>query len=112
MTHRATRLAIVIAVLIGGIAFGPGQASAVLITSPGFEDPVASAVCCINTVTGWSISGSGAGVWNINDFPLGFWTVSAPQGKQIAFVSPAPNPGSFAMISQSLGVGLEADKEY
>ena len=113
MTHRAIPVAIAIAVLVGGIAVGAGQASAVLISinNASFEDP--STTTTSSVITGWTIGGTGgAGVWNLTTFASGFWTVPAPAGDQIAFLSNAPAPGSAATIRQSLGVLLAADTVY
>jgi hypothetical protein len=63
-------------------------------------------------VTDWVIDGAGAGVWNINDMPLGFWNVPAPEGKQVAFVSNGPTPGAPASISQVLGTTLAENSIY
>jgi hypothetical protein len=104
-----------LALLLGG---GVGQERAfadteqITIVNPGFEDP---AVSTFNhgPITGWSISGSGgAGVWNINADAMGFWNVPAPQGNQIAYLSPGPAPGLPASISQTLSATLHANTFY
>jgi hypothetical protein len=87
------------------------QADPIPITNPGFEDP---AVSTLNNgpITGWTITGNGAGVWNINNSPLGFWTVPAPEGNQIAYVSGNLPPFSSASISQVLSATLQDGTVY
>jgi hypothetical protein len=80
------------------------NAAQISIANAGFESPDTAGVD--SSVTDWVIDGAGAGVWNINDEPLGFWNVTAPEGKQVAFVSNGPTPGSPAAISQVLGATL------
>lgn len=87
------------------------RADFIPITNPGFEDPP-DAVFNTGPITGWTISGSGAGVWNINAAPLGFWDVGAPEGKQIAFVARETEPGVAATISQTLSDLLLASTTY
>jgi len=102
-----------VALLLGG-GLGNERAFAdteqIMITNPGFEYPQVSTLNS-GPITGWSISGSG-GVWNINADPQGSWTVPAPQGNQIAYVSPGPAPGSSASISQTLSATLQANAVY
>lgn len=89
------------------------RADFVPIVNPGFENP-ADPVFNTGPIVGWTISGSGAGVWNINDAPLGFWSTTAPEGKQIGYVGrelPTP-PGTPASISQTLSFALQADTTY
>ena len=92
-------------------AADPAAAVAISITNNSFEDPVT--LTTANSVTGWNIGGfGGAGVWNINNDPAGFWTVPAPDGNQIAFISSAPAPGNFAQLSQTLVDTLQPDSIY
>jgi hypothetical protein len=86
------------------------QATAITILNDSFEAPVTGTT--FTPPDNWNVFGGGAGVWNINDFPAGFWTVSAPDGKQIAFVSSAPHPGSPAGLSQVLSDSLVANTLY
>ncbi len=79
----------------------------VTILNPSFENP---AVPTVGGVADWTVSDGG--VWNINDDPAGFWTVPAPDGKQIAYVSSAPHPGAPASISQILTTTLAANSHY
>ena len=86
-------------------------ATPIAITNAGFEDPVTSYYTTTGA-TGWTLSGSGGGVWNINSSPLGFWTTPAPQGNQVGWLSPAPAPGSSATYAQALGVPFELNTTY
>ena len=88
----------------------PANADLLPIVNAGFESPPTTTFNA-GPITGWTISGSGAGVWNINNDPLGFWNVHAPEGNQIAFVSPSDNPGP-AAISQTLADTLQANTVY
>lgn len=100
-------------VLLFGI---PASAEAVpiAIKNSGFENPPTSSFIP-GAITGWTIAGSGAGVWNINPVsgnPLGFWTTPAPEGNQIGFVAreiPTPGPAS---IAQVLSDTLQANSLY
>ncbi len=85
-------------------------ASSVTITNPGFEDP-ATDFFSVGNITGWAITGSNAGVWNLNDTFTGFWSDLAPEGKQVAFVA-REDPGGPASISQTLSDALLADSVY
>ncbi|MFA7003312.1 MAG: hypothetical protein WC429_04675 [Verrucomicrobiia bacterium] len=86
------------------------QAIPITVFNAGFEAP---AVGLTSTPpANWTVSGGGAGVWNINASPLGYWTVPAPEGNQIGFVSSAPSPGSPATLSQVLSTALAADTIY
>jgi hypothetical protein len=89
----------------------PVRAGSIPIVNPSFEDPATSTYT--NTApTGWTLSGTGGGVWNINADPLAFWTAPAPDGNQIGWLSPAPGPGGPASFSQVLGADLQADTTY
>jgi hypothetical protein len=68
------------------------RAGFILITNSGFESPITGRFTT-SGATGWTLSGTGGGVWNINSSPLGFWTSPAPEGNQIGWLSPAPLPG-------------------
>lgn len=106
----ATKITLVVLAVLSLMAPHTAGAVPVTIVNPSFESDTFGGCCLNNSITGWAISGSGAGVWNINDFALGFWTVPAPDGKKIAYVSPAPS-GS-ATISQILGDTLQATTTY
>jgi PEP-CTERM motif len=86
------------------------RATTIFIADAGFEDPTTD-VSTAGSITGWTITGSGAGVWNLHDHPTGFWGVDAPEGKQIAFVG-RESPAGPASISQVLGDTLLADTLY
>ncbi|MFA6560985.1 MAG: hypothetical protein WCV00_03650 [Verrucomicrobiia bacterium] len=86
------------------------QAIPISILNAGFESPGVGSVS--TSPANWTVSGGGAGVWNINASPSGFWTVPAPEGNQIGFVSSAPSPGSPATMSQVLSAALTADTVY
>lgn len=88
-------------------------ATPIALTNPSFEGPVTTGFS-VGSITGWNIDsgGSGAGVWNIADAPLGFWTVPAPAGKQIAFVARDDPAGVPQSISQQLGATLQANALY
>lgn len=105
------RLLLAAVVLLPITMTASAQAGLIPIINAGFEDPPTTTFNN-GLITGWTISGSGAGVWNINDAPLGFWDITAPEGKQIAYVSPAPAPGNAASISQVLGASLAANTVY
>jgi hypothetical protein len=89
----------------------PVRAGSIPIVNASFEDPVTSGFTS-SGATGWTLSGTGGGVWNINADPLGFWTVPAPEGNQIGWLSPAPAPGGPATYSQVLSSVLQADTTY
>jgi hypothetical protein len=100
----------------GAIAISLGvHASAgavpILLTNPGFEAP---AVATVNNgpIVGWDIGGNVAGAWNINAFPQGYWTSSAPEGNQIGWVSAAHLVSGPAWIVQVLSDTLQADALY
>lgn len=97
----------------GALLGGPGSARADLIAiiNPGFESPVTTGFN-IGPFTGWALSGSGGGVWNINAAPLGFWTAPAPEGNQIAFVGRDDPPGAPASIVQTLSAVLQNNSVY
>jgi hypothetical protein len=103
-------LGLALAVMLGqpGIAFSV----TIPIANPSFEAPSTDSVA--SSITSWVISGpGGAGVWDINTDPQGFWTVPAPDGSQIAFASSAPlATSSLATIGQVLGTPLEANRQY
>jgi hypothetical protein len=99
----------------GAIALLLGMSSSasavpISITNAGFENPP-TAFFSAGNITGWVIEGSGAGVWNLNDMPTSFWSVPAPEGKQVGFVA-RDDPGGAASISQVLGDTLMADSWY
>lgn len=90
---------------------GAAGATSVSIVNAGFEDPP-TATYNNGPVTGWTIAGSGGGVWNINASPLGFWTSVAPEGRQVGWMSPAPSPGSAASFTQALSDVLVGNSLY
>lgn len=90
---------------------GGASAVSVAIMNAGFETDVTPSFTN-SAPTGWSLSGSGGGSWNINDAPLGFWTSTAPEGKQIGWIAPAPLPGASASLSQTLSDVLIANSVY
>jgi hypothetical protein len=95
----------------GGAERAFADTEQIAITNPGFEDPMVTAFNH-GPIMGWTISGSGGGVWNINSDPMGFWNVPAPEGNQIAYLSPGPAPGLPAEISQTLSATLQANTFY
>lgn len=107
---RTTSILSVGAVSVIGLC-SAANAVSVSIVNAGFEDPPTTSFTN-GPVTGWSLGGSGGGVWNINASPLGFWTASAPEGRQIGWVSPAPAPGSFGSLTQGLSDVLIANSVY
>lgn len=89
----------------------PAGATPIAISNPGFESSPTSGVNTGN-MPGWTGAGSGFGWWNINVLPLAFWSTTAPEGSQVAFVgrdTPADGPAS---IAQVLGVTLQAGGVY
>src|ERR1043166_1467592 len=92
-------------------AYASAGAVTIPILNAGFESPVTPTTNPV--VTAWPPGGTGgSGVWNINAFPAGFWTVPAPEGNQIAFISNAPLPGASASLSQTLGSLLIGGFQY
>jgi len=117
------------AVLLLGIGWcGVASAAPVPIVNPSFELPDMDLVGCntlpdtatcttfgvgVGSAVGWTTSGSGGGVWDINNFSAGFWTVGAPDGDQIGWLAPAPpNPSAPAGFSQVLSAVLQANTVY
>jgi hypothetical protein len=99
----------------GAIALLLGMSSSasavpIPIANAGFENPP-TAFFTAGNISGWVIEGSGAGVWNLNDMPTSFWSVPAPEGKQVGFVA-REDPGGPASISQVLGDTLLANSWY
>lgn len=108
MSWKRITLAALVWPMAGPIAVWAGP---IAITNASFEHPNTSGVN-IGPFAGWTLSGSGGGVWNINTLPLAFWTAPAPAGNQIAFVGrsdPLPGPAS---ISQILSATLQAATTY
>lgn len=89
---------------------GSAWATPITILNAGFENPP-TALSTAGNITGWVITGSGAGVWNLNDNPTGFWSVTAPKGKQVGFVG-REDPGGAASISQVLTATLLDNSVY
>ena len=88
----------------------PAHAGSIAIINAGFEAQVTSGYTNDVDPPGWILSGSGGGVWNINADPLGFWSVHAPQGNQVGWLSPAgAGPATF---SQVLSFVLQTDTTY
>ncbi|MFN0056461.1 MAG: PEP-CTERM sorting domain-containing protein [Planctomycetales bacterium] len=113
MNRRQTSLG-AISILVCALWLGAhstASAAHLFIANPGFEDPATTGFN-VGSIAGWSITGSGGGVWNINDAPLGFWTVPAPEGKQIGFVARESPPGTPASISQVLADVLQDFSTY
>lgn len=86
------------------------EADAILINNPSFENDVLVDGDFIASISGWTISGTGGGTWNINSTPL-FWNTAAPDGNQVGFATDASLAGS-ASISQVLSASLAANSEY
>ncbi len=86
------------------------QATSITILNSGFEAPNTGTIS--SPPNNWTVFGGGAGVWDINNFPAGFWMAAAPEGDQIAYVSDAPSPGSPAGLSQVLSDFLAANTIY
>jgi hypothetical protein len=88
------------------------------ITNSGFENPaLRTAPLYGQAPIGWTVSPAGprileGGVWNINAAPsvLGtlFWTVGAPEGTQIGYLSSTVP----ALMEQTLNAVLEPDTTY
>jgi hypothetical protein len=88
------------------------DASLITINNPGFEDPPISQYTTA-APPGWTLTGTGGGVWNINNAPLGFWNPSAaPEGDQIGWLSPASPPNGTATFFQILGATLTDNTQY
>jgi hypothetical protein len=94
---------------------GVSEAAPIVITNWSFELPVDTGTQP-RDVDGWTqVNGTNnSGVWNVGSFPWGFWDagVVAPDGKQVAFVSTAPLPGSTASLEQVLSHSLLAGATY
>lgn len=96
------------------LAFCNATYGSIAIVNPGFESPTTNTTLG-GAPTGWTLSGpGGAGVWDINTFPAGFWTGAspAPEGDQVAYLSDAPAPGAPSTISQFLADTLQANTLY
>lgn len=87
------------------------DASLIPITNAGFEDVTTSTVI-LGSTTGWTLTGAGGGIWNINVSPYGYWNVGAPEGNQIGALSVAPWPGGLAEFSQTLSAPLVNNTLY
>ena len=77
------------------------EAGIIPVQNPSFEDPP-TATFTSGGIPGWDlVSGSvgSVGVWNINSDPLGWWTVTAPDGNQVAYLG---RPGGSASIKQDV----------
>jgi len=107
----ATKLVSILALVFAISMTRSASASPIPILNPGFESPATPMVT--STVTSWTQTVGVSGVWNINADPSGYWTVSAPEGNQIAFISTG-RPGSPgpAAISQILTATLQANTLY
>ena len=89
----------------------PAQAIPIFVNNPGFEASPTTGVN-VGLIPGWTTAtGSGSGWWNINTLPLGFWSVPAPEGNQVAFVA-RTDPGGPASIAQTLGATLQPNAVY
>jgi hypothetical protein len=86
-------------------------ATPIPITNAGFEDPVTGTFTASGP-PGWTLAGSGGGVWNIDLYPHGYWFGPAPEGNQVGWLAPAVTLGNPASFTQSLGVPFELDTEY
>ena len=104
MTTRSTVSVLLCASLL---AVGNAWSTPIAIPNAGFEDPPTASFG--GAINDWTILGD-AGAWNINAMPLGFWTVPAPEGNQVATLVGVgvPGPGT---LSQVVGV-LAADTIY
>ena len=89
------------------LAVGNAWSTPIAIPNAGFEDPPTASFG--RAINDWTILGD-AGAWNINAMPLGFWTVPAPEGNQVATLVGVgvPGPGT---LSQVVGL-LAADTIY
>lgn len=94
------------------IFFLPPTASAGLVTiaNPSFESPQQDGA----QPDSWTLVQGGGNVWNINDFPGGFWTVPAPDGKQVLSVigPPFTQFGEPGIYRQTLSATFVADTVY
>lgn len=89
------------------LAVGDAWGTPIAILNAGFEDP--PTVSFGGAINDWTILGD-VGAWNINAAALGFWTVPAPEGNQVATLVGVGVPGP-ATLSQIVGV-LAADTTY
>lgn len=113
MNHKILKIALMVAAL--GLPLQV-EAYSITVQNAGFESP-ATGTIAPGAPTFWTeITGGGSGAWNINAFPFGFWTVPAPEGNQIAWLSDAPgpggHPGSPATLTQVLGDTLTLNTIY
>lgn len=95
--HSIMKLFNIVTALIAFAAISMSSAvsqASITIVNPGFEDPVAGGSGVTNgSPPGWVLVGTG-GVWNINSpTDYGFWDVGSPEGKQVGFLTSAPEPG-------------------
>lgn len=116
MTVLAQRPLICLVLCLGLLSLTPVGlgATSIPIVNYSFEDPAVFTATYYVDPPGWTISGAGTtgGVWNINAWPAGCWTVPAPDGNQIGWLSIGPWPGSPATMTQTLGVNLQANTAY
>jgi hypothetical protein len=102
---------VIVAVFV--IVVGPRLADAgpIGIVNAGFETPATTGFN-VGPFAGWTLNGSGGGVWNINAASQGYWMALAPEGQQVAFVGRDQPTGMPASISQVLSAALQPDSTY
>lgn len=108
MSYKLFSAGLAAALLAGA---GPAGAVPVTIINPGFEaQPQVPNSFGTGNPTGWIVTGSGGGWWNITSNV--FWNSAAPEGNQVGFVArndPTPGPAS---MSQVLAATLLPDTAY
>lgn len=113
--NRTSALLSAFVLTIGPLASGALAAN--LVTDGSFESPSVAGSYNVGPITGWTILGSGGGVWDITTAPLGVWNVGAPDGQQVAWIAPAVAPppvalGNPAAIEQTTGTIAAAGVTY
>lgn len=100
-----------IAALCALLAGSAAKAQIIPIINAGFEEPATSGVEN-GAPPGWTLTGSGGGVWNINASPLGFWNESAPEGNQVGWLAPDSRLSGPAAFSQMVPATFQINTLY
>jgi hypothetical protein len=96
------------------VSVNQAQAAEISIANASFESPEAFGSGGNIQPDNWALVQGGGNVWNINDFPDGFWNELAPDGKQVLSVigPPFTNPAVPGIYRQTLSATFAADTIY